>query len=166
MPLHGKHWAMLHGSRSGSVGCVVAVQWVLRVIGALMASLLDRLRVLWCSFGEQQALAAEILFLRRQLAVFEERGARRRQLRPAERLRDGAMSLATHWRAGRSLAFRTAASPPIRWARALAHRLGSASVVKDPHTAHQPPGLPPPPPVSGPHPNPGWSCWAPQDSSA
>ena len=51
MPLHRQHWTMLCGSRSGGGGCVVAVQGVLRVICALAAWLLDRLRVLWCSFG-------------------------------------------------------------------------------------------------------------------
>ena len=54
--------------------------------------LVDRLRVTWSSFGERQAMAAEILFLRRQLALFEERGQRPRRLRPNERFRLASLS--------------------------------------------------------------------------
>lgn len=64
-----------------------AVQFVLHVVGALGVCLADRLRVVLSGVRERQALAAEILFLRRQLALYAERGVRPRRLQPAERLR-------------------------------------------------------------------------------
>lgn len=78
---------------------MLAVRCVLRVIGALAAGLLDRLRVLSSSLGERQTMAAENLFLRKQLALFIERGERMRRLSPIERLGLARLSgLVRNWR--------------------------------------------------------------------
>ena len=80
-------------------GCVLAVQCVLRVIGALVAGSLDRLRVLWSSFEDRQSMAAENLFLRKQLALFIDRGERPRRLSRVQRLALVQMSrLVRDWR--------------------------------------------------------------------
>ncbi|MFH1176486.1 MAG: integrase core domain-containing protein, partial [Acidobacteriota bacterium] len=72
---------------------------MLRVIGALVVRALDRLRVLWSGLQERRAMAAEILFLRRQLALYEERGERPRRLRPVERFLLAALARSiAHWR--------------------------------------------------------------------
>lgn len=64
-----------------------AVRSALHAAGALVGCLADRLQVLASGFRERQALAVEILFLRRQLALYAERGVHPRRLQPADRLR-------------------------------------------------------------------------------
>jgi RNase adaptor protein for sRNA GlmZ degradation len=69
------------------------------IVQSVAARLADRLRVLSCGLCERQAMAAEILFLRRQLALLVERGARQRRLRPLDRVRlAGLARLVRSWR--------------------------------------------------------------------
>jgi putative transposase len=71
---------------------------MLRVWGILIDLVADLLRWLLLSFRSSQSIQAENLFLRRQLALYIERGVRPRRIEAATRISLSFLSRLFHWR--------------------------------------------------------------------
>src|SRR5712671_4320647 len=71
---------------------------MLRVSGILIDLVTDMLRWLRLAFRSSQSIQAENLFLRRQLALYIERGAKPRQIDPATRIALSVLSRLFDWR--------------------------------------------------------------------
>jgi hypothetical protein len=71
---------------------------MLRVAGILIALLADVLLWLRLAFRSSQSIQAENLFLRRQLALYIERGAKPRRIDPATRIGLTLLSRLFEWR--------------------------------------------------------------------
>jgi putative transposase len=71
---------------------------MLRVAGILIALLADVLRWLRLAFRSSQSIQAENIFLRRQLALYIERGVKPRRIDPATRIGLTVLSRLFDWR--------------------------------------------------------------------
>src|SRR6202049_3109259 len=88
---------------------------MLRVAGILIALVADMLRWLRLAFRSSQSIQAENLFLRRQLALYIERGVKPRQIDPVTRIGLTLLSRLFDWR-GALVVVRP--ETLIRWHRA------------------------------------------------
>jgi putative transposase len=88
---------------------------MLRVLGILIDLVADLLRWLRLSFRSSQSIQAENLFLRRQLALYMERGAAPRRMDAATRVALTLLSRLFNWRDALVV---VRPETPIRWHRA------------------------------------------------
>src|SRR5712671_5536399 len=88
---------------------------MLRVSGILIDLVTDMLRWLRLAFRSSQSIQAENLFLRRQLALYIERGAKPRQIDPATRIALSVLSRLFDWRDALAV---VSPATLIRWHRA------------------------------------------------